>query len=99
MAFSVVIDPRAIQDIQQAIDYYEDQQPGLGKKFEAVLNKHLLTLEKNPFFRIRYDSVHCLPVKKFPYMLHFSIDEDQQVVTLRAVFHTAIDPKKWKKRK
>jgi hypothetical protein len=42
--------------------------------------------------------VHCLPVKKFPYMVHFTIDEVQQVVTVRAVFHTALDPKKWKER-
>lgn len=30
MAFTTVIDPRAMQDIQQTIDYYEEQQPGLG---------------------------------------------------------------------
>ncbi len=99
MAFTLVIDPRAIRDIQEAIDYYDEQQAGLGERFEAALNKHLLTLEKNPFFRIRYDNVHCLPLKKFPYMVHFTVDEGQQVVTVRAVFHTSLDPKKWKGRK
>jgi hypothetical protein len=29
MAFTTVLDPRAINDIQQAIDYYDEQQPGL----------------------------------------------------------------------
>ena len=99
MAYTLIIDPIAIQDIQKAIDYYDEQQPGLGKRFEAALNKHLITLEKNPFFRIRYDNVHGLPLKKFPYMVHFTIDEDQQVVIVRAVFHTALNPKEWKKRK
>lgn len=98
MAFTLVIDLRAIRDVQQAIDYYDEQQAGLGQRFEAVLNIHLLTLEKNPFFRIRYDNVHCLPVEKFPYIVHFTVDEDQKVVTVRAVFHTALDPKKWKGR-
>jgi hypothetical protein len=60
VAFTVVIDHCAIQDIQKAIDYYDEQQAGLGKTFESAENKHLLTLEKNPFFRIRYDNVHCL---------------------------------------
>ncbi len=99
MAFTLVIDPRAIRDIQEAIDYYDEQQAGLGKRFEAVLNKHLLTLAKTPLFHIRYDDVRCLPVKKFPYMVHFTVDETQQVVTVRAVFHTSRDPKNWKKRK
>jgi hypothetical protein len=99
MIYSLVIDPRAIQEIQQAIDYYDEQQTGLGEKFEAALNQRLITLEKTPFFSIRYDDVHCLPVNKFPYMIHFTLDEKQQIVTVRAVLHTSLNPKKWKKRK
>ena len=99
MAYSLVIDPNAIQDIQQAIDYYDEQQTGLGKRFESALNKRLITLEKNPFFTIRYDQVRCLPMKKFPFMVHFTIDEKQSIVTIRAVFHTSLDPQKWDKRK
>ena len=53
MVFTLVIDPRAIRDVQEAIDYYDEQQAGLGEKFEIALNKNLLILEKNPFFRIR----------------------------------------------
>lgn len=96
MALHLIIDPRAISDVQQAIDYYEEQQIGLGERFENALNKHLIELEKNPFFRIRYDNVRCLPVRKFPYMVHFTIDEDKGVVIIRAVFHTSLDPLKWK---
>jgi len=46
MAYRIVIDPRAIRDIQNAIDYYEEQQLGIGERFETVLNKHLLILGK-----------------------------------------------------
>jgi plasmid stabilization system protein ParE len=97
--FSVIIDPRAIQDIQKAIDYYDEQQTGLGRKFESSLNKYIMSLEENPFFSIRYDHVRCLPLKKFPYTVHFSVDEAQQSITILAVFHTAINPKKWKRKK
>lgn len=97
MTYTLVIDSRAIQDVQEAIDYYDNQQVGLGKRFEAVLNKSLLLLEKNPLFRIRYDDVRCLPMKKYPYMVHFTVDESQQVVTVLALFHTSRDSKNWKK--
>lgn len=99
MAYAIVLDHRAIDDVQKAIDYYDEQQPGLSKRFEAALNKHLLALEKNPFFQNRYDNIRCLPLKKFPYMVHFSVDEGKQLVTVRAVFHTSLDPEKWKGRK
>jgi toxin ParE1/3/4 len=96
MDYSILLDERASQDIQEAIDYYEDQQPGLGEKFENALNKQIQVLEKNPFFQLRYDNVHCLPVKKYPYMIHFTIDEERFLVIVRAVFHTSRDPKNWK---
>lgn len=56
MGYTTVIDPRAIQDIQQAIDYYEEQQPGLGNQFEDTLNEYLFKLEQNPFYHIRYNA-------------------------------------------
>jgi toxin ParE1/3/4 len=98
MAFTTVLDPRAIGDIQQAIDYYEMKQPGLGAKFEGTLNEYLRKLEQHPFFQVRYDNVHCLPIKKYPYMIHFTIDEQKQLITVRAVFNTFRDPGVWKKR-
>ncbi|TVQ50679.1 MAG: type II toxin-antitoxin system RelE/ParE family toxin [Saprospirales bacterium] len=36
-------------------------------------------------------------MKKYPYMVHFTVDESQQVVTVLALFHTSRDSKNWKK--
>lgn len=98
MPYSIDIDPRAIKDIQLAIDYYDEQQIGLGEKFEKALNQQLLLIEKNPYFQVRYDDIHCLPLKKFQYMVHFTINEESKTVTVRAIFHTSLSPKIWKKR-
>lgn len=99
MAYLVIIDPRALRDVQEAIDYYEEQQPGLGEKFEQVLNRYFLKLEKSPVFQIRYDQVRCLPLKKYPYMIHFAVDEKNKSVTVYAVLHTARTPGIWKNRR
>jgi hypothetical protein len=99
MRFVVVIDPLAIRDIQETINYYDEQSNGLGKRFESVLNSHFSTLKKNPLLRIRYDKVRCLTLKKFPFMVHFTVDENQKVVTIRAVFHTSLNPLNWDNRK
>jgi toxin ParE1/3/4 len=99
MDYTIFLDESASQDIQDAIDYYEEQQSGLGERFENALNKEILVLEKNPFFQLRYDNVHCLPLKKYPYMVHFTIDEEGFRVIIRAVFHTSRDPKNWKSRR
>lgn len=98
MAFKIKIEPEASLDIQEAIDWYNKQQKGLGKKFHTDLLKHIDSLIKNPHFEIRYETVHCLPVKKFPFMVHFTIDVSKQIVAVRAVFHTSLNPTNWKKR-
>jgi len=67
----VKIAPRAHNDIQQGIDYYNLQQKGFGKKFHRAVKKSIFSIRENPFFQIRYDEIRCLPVNKFPFMIHF----------------------------
>lgn len=63
MEYSVVLDPPALQDVQQAIDYYDSQRESLGEVFENTLDTHLETLKANPHFQRRYGEVHCLPMR------------------------------------
>ena len=75
MAFTLFVDPRALDDIQGAIDYYDSVQIGLGTRFETILNAYFQTLKSAPHFQKRYGPVRCLPLKTFPYMVHYSIDD------------------------
>ena len=98
MGFEVVIEPAALKDIQEAVNYYDLQAPGLGYKFEEELDHCFEVLENTQFFQIRYDETRCLPLKRFPYMIHYSVDEKNQTVIVRAVFNTSRNPKIWKSR-
>ena len=97
--YEVVIPPMALQDVQEAIDYYDEQRAGLGEKFENELNEFLLVLESNPYFENRYDKVRCLPLKKFPFMVHYSVIEEEKLIVVHAVFHTSLNPENWKRPK
>ena len=78
--------------LQKVIDYYNDQQKGLGKRFAKEVFKSSKQLEKNPYFQIRYDDIRCLPIHKFPFMIHYSINEDLGRVLIFAILHTSINP-------
>ncbi len=95
MKFILELDPRAIKDIQEAIDYYDEQLTGLGEKFETYLNKYIKSLSKNPFFHFRYDNIRCLPLKKFPFMIHYTVDENIKAVYIHAIINTSKDPKEY----
>ena len=74
--FAVTFSPVAIDDIEQAAAYYEDVQPGLGKRFASQLLLTLNAIKRNPFFAsVRYDDIRCAQVKKFPYLVHYHIFE------------------------
>ena len=90
--YKLLINPQAYDDIQKAIDYYNDQQKGLGKRFHSKVKDAFEVIKKNPMFQVRYDNIRCLPVKPFPYMVHYSVDGD--MINARAVINTACDPDK-----
>ena len=70
-------------------------QAGLGKKFEKAIDKHFSTIGKNLFFQIRYNGIRCLPVRKFPFLIHYIVDEKQNEVYIISVFHTSKDNHEW----
>lgn len=64
MSFTIKIEPEARVDIQEAIDWYNEQQSGLGKHFHAAVKVNLDKLRLNPYYQFRYEDVRCLPMKK-----------------------------------
>ena len=54
----------------------------------SQLGKYFKAIQKNPFYQIRYDNIRCLPLKIFPAMIHFSINEEEQLIVVHAVIGT-----------
>ncbi len=86
----------AKQDIIKAAQWYEHKQHGLGKRFvKEVRNKVNYIKRKPKTIAIRYQDTRCVVLDIFPFMIHFNLDEVLKVVTISAVFHTALDIEKW----
>ncbi len=99
MKFKLKFNPEFYDDLIQAIDWYNEQQPGLGSKFYSSVKKQVTQLNATAFnYSIRYDDIRCLPLKTFPYMVHYQIDIENKIVKIEALFHTSRDPSVWKKR-
>jgi plasmid stabilization system protein ParE len=98
--FTIEIEPEALDDIQKAIDYYNSQKTGLGKRFYKKIERSFEFLKKHAFsFAVRYDDIRCMPLKKFPYLIHYRIKEKpQKIISIKAVFSTHRDPEDWKNR-
>ena len=51
------VNPQAKIDIQEQIDYYNNQQKGLGKRFHNDVKSTFIAIRKNPLFQIRYKKI------------------------------------------
>ena len=95
MVFKIVLTPSARIDIFDGIEWYDKQVEGLGKRFYQAIQKVYKTIRQNPYFQIRYEDVRCLPLQKFPYMVHFVVEEENKRVVILGIICTHRDPKTW----
>ena len=91
--FKIKIAPEAFVEIQDITVWYNDQREGLGKKFQLTAIRQINNLCDNPYiYAIRYKQIRCMLLKKFPYMVHFYINEQTKTVEVLAVFSTDRNP-------
>jgi plasmid stabilization system protein ParE len=84
--------PRAAHELEVAVDWYEEQYPGLGIEFLDSVDAALALILDNPSI---YPRTHeyfrrCL-IKRFPFSIHFTIEDD--VIVLHSLFDNRRDPK------
>lgn len=92
MEFQVEFSPAADLTIEEQKDYYNNLVPALGDKFVRCVMEHACTLEKFPNMQLRYETVRCVPLKDFPFMIHYSVLEDRKLVRIHEVIHTSRNP-------
>lgn len=95
MAFKIVVTHKALIDIHEGIEWHNKQSAELGKRFYQTIQKKYKPLRQNPFFQIRYENVRCLPLEKFPYMIHFVVEEERNRVVVIGVISTHRGPRIW----
>ena len=95
MAYRVKLMPSAKAEIQNVVRWYNQKSSGLGKRFHSELKADIERLKRFPFHEVRYNGVRCLPLKRFPFMIHFEVFEDERVIRVHAVLHTSLNPDSW----
>jgi hypothetical protein len=97
--YNTIILPLAKEDIKETANWYNQQKSGLGKKFTAHVREKVRYIRENPkHIAIQYNTTRTALIDTFPYMIHFSIDEENKTVIVSAVYATKDNPEKWTER-
>ena len=91
--WTIRVDVDALTDIQDIINWYNTQSKGLGTRFKKQIVLQISSLKDNPeIYSNRYDEVRCMLIKKFPFLVHYSLNNNKNQVQVFAVFHTSRNP-------
>lgn len=94
MASKLILHPEAQLEIQDAIEWYESQQLGLGADFLNYLEGYFQTLRNGKvLFPIKREPVFReLPLRRFPFVI--ICEQSVEKVIIYSVFNTHQDPSK-----
>lgn len=99
MAYTLQYFDEVETDVHKAKTWYKEQKEGLEIEFADAIEKAIERIVDMPqVFSIRYKKVRIAHPKRFPYNIHFYIDEPNTAVVITAIVHSKRHPKIAKKR-
>ncbi len=95
MSYKINLEKGAKLDIDDALFYYRNNvSKRVAKNFSADVRKGFKAIKINPYYRQYANGYRGLPLKKFPYIIFFKIDEENKIIFINSVFETHQEPKK-----
>jgi toxin ParE1/3/4 len=89
--------PEAETEFNEAIEYYENNEPGLGYDFSMEVHAAIQNIVNYPTaWPILEDNLRRCLVKRFPFGVIYSLEQDE--IFILAVMHLRRNPEYWKNR-
>jgi plasmid stabilization system protein ParE len=94
---TLVFTPAAQGEVAEALDWYEQQSPGLGESLIVELNRIAGRIVASPLhFPMVHKDVRRALLRRYPYAIFFRVAEDE--IQVIACFNTRRDPTHWRER-
>ena len=97
MAHRLTVSNRAVREIGEAYEWYEEQVSGLGKDFLEALAEQFKTIARSPqLYAETQRGVRRALLSRFPYGVFYASKGD--IVSVLGVVHTSRHPRRWPRR-
>jgi plasmid stabilization system protein ParE len=97
LTLPLVLAPEAEDDLLDAADWYDAQQPGLGDAFLRSVDASFARIGRFPrSFPTNDRDIHSALLRRFPYAVLFRIRENR--IEVIAVWHGRRNPEGWLER-
>ena len=98
MPVPLILTQKAQEDLDDAFQWYEDQESGLGKEFIRCIDAKIAELNRHPLHHqvVKSDRVRRALINRFPFSIYFVNEEE--LITIFAILHQRRSPEFWKSR-
>lgn len=91
MGYNLIVKPQAEIDLDEALEWYHDQNENLSLKFISAIEKALEKIQSNPEnYQKRYNEIRIIFTKTFPYGIYYTIEEN--TIFVHAILHHKQNP-------
>ena len=100
MTFNVIADAEAKREWNEAVDWYEERETGVGWRFDDELQAFLQTLFQDPErFRLATTLTRKARMPEpWPYSIYFTVNTEHREVKILAVWHGSRNPAELRRR-
>lgn len=99
MSYQLQFIDAVLADIKGAKGWYKEQREGLEEVFTAEIEICLHKILRTPAaYAVRYKNIRIAHPKRFPYNIHFYIDESHRSVVVTGIVHNRRNHLRVKKR-
>lgn len=97
MAHRLTVSDRAVREIGEAYEWYEEQVAGLGNEFlEALAAQFEIIVQSPQLYAETQRGVRRALLSRFPYGVFYASKGD--IVSVLGVVHTSRNPHRWPRR-
>jgi toxin ParE1/3/4 len=88
--------PKAENDLDTILDYYESKVQGLASHFLDEVELIEDILRTNPrAFQIRYKNIRAVPLNRFPYIIYYRVGKESvDIILLMSSYQSPIEHKR-----
>ncbi len=95
MTYSYIPTIHAQHDYEQSLQWYSERSTDAAEKFVQAIDNALQLICDSPYrWRNKYKKYHEINLRKYPFTIIYTIEEDNSLLVILSIYHHKRNPKR-----
>lgn len=95
MTYSYILNIHAQQEYEQSLEWYGERSTNAAEQFVQAIDNALQLICDSPYrWRNKYKNFREINLRKYPFTIIYTIEEDKSIVAIFSIYHHKRNPKR-----